>query len=155
VVEVGQPAPDFTLEDQNGREVTLSKLKGRPVVLYFYPQDDTPTCTTEACTFRDDHARYQKAGAKVIGISPDDSKSHKKFVDKFQLPFTLVADTDQEVCERYGVWQEKTLFGRTYMGVVRSTFIIDRDGIVRHVFSKVRVKGHSDAVLEAIKELKK
>jgi peroxiredoxin Q/BCP len=155
VVEVGQPAPDFTLQDQDGREVTLSELKGHPVVVYFYPKDNTPGCTTEACTFRDDHAQYQKAGATLIGVSPDSTKSHKSFVEKFQLPFTLVADTEKKVCESYGVWQEKNMYGKKSMGVVRSTFVIDGSGIVRHVFPKVKVDGHSGAVLEALRALKK
>ena len=154
MTEVGQPAPDFNLADQNGEEVSLSKLRGTPVVLYFYPKDDTPGCTTEACAFRDARADYEHAGAKVIGVSPDDVRSHRKFADKFQLPFTLVADTEKAVCQSYGVWQEKSMYGKTSMGVVRTTFIIDGEGVVRHVFPKVKVDGHSDAVLGAIKSLK-
>jgi peroxiredoxin Q/BCP len=153
VVEVGQPAPDFTLPDQDGQEVTLSKLRGRPVVLYFYPKDDTPGCTTEACSFRDARAAYEKAGAKVIGVSPDGVKSHRKFADKYQLPFTLVADPEKAVCQSYGVWQEKTMYGKKTMGVVRSTFVIDAEGIVRRVFPRVKVDGHSDAVLAALQSL--
>src|SRR5262245_43355341 len=139
MVEIGQPAPDFTLPDQHGREVTLSKLRGKPVVLYFYPKDDTPGCTKEACAFRDARARSKKAGAQVIGVSPDDSASHKKFADKYELPFTLVADTNRQVCQSYGVWKEKNLYGRKFMGVERSTFLIDRDGVVRKIFAKVKV----------------
>jgi peroxiredoxin Q/BCP len=154
VVEVGQPAPDFTLPDQNGREVTLSAYRGSPVVLYFYPRDNTPGCTTEACAFRDARLDYEKAGATVIGVSPDGVASHQKFADKFQLPFSLAADTDKAVCQSYGVWQEKKLYGKTSLGVVRSTFVIDGEGIVRHVFRKVKVAGHSDAVLTAIRALK-
>ena len=153
MLEIGQPAPDFTLPDQNGDPVTLSKLRGTPIVLYFYPRDNTPGCTTEACAFRDARADYEKAGAKVIGVSPDDVKSHKKFADKFALPFTLVADVEKQVCESYGVWKEKTLYGKTSMGVVRSTFLIDGAGIVRAIFPKVKVDGHSDAVLAAIRAL--
>jgi thioredoxin-dependent peroxiredoxin len=154
MIEAGQAAPDFTLKDQDGHEVTLSRLTGQAVVLYFYPRDDTPGCTKEACAFRDARAEYAKAGAKVIGVSPDTLASHKKFAEKFQLPFTLVADPEKSVCQSYGVWQEKTLYGKTSMGVVRTTFLIDGDGIVRHVFPKVKVDGHSEAVLEAIRGLK-
>jgi peroxiredoxin Q/BCP len=153
MIEVGQPAPDFTLPDQTGAEVTLSKLRGKPVVLYFYPRDNTPGCTKEACAFRDARKDYEKAGAWVLGVSPDSSKSHQKFVEKFELPFTLLADTEKTVCEKYGVWQEKTLYGKKSMGVVRSTFLIDGKGIVRHVFPKVKVEGHSDEVLAALKAL--
>jgi peroxiredoxin Q/BCP len=153
VVEVGQPAPDFTLPDQNEDEVTLSKLRGTPVVLYFYPKDDTPGCTKEACAFRDARSDYEKAGARVIGVSPDGVKSHRKFADKFQLPFTLVADTEKAVCQSYGVWQEKSMYGKKSMGVVRSTFLIDAQGIVRQVFPRVKVDGHADAVLDAIRAL--
>lgn len=154
MVEVGQPAPDFTLPDQHGQEVSLANLKGSPVVLYFYPRDDTPGCTREACAFRDARTAYEKAGAKVVGVSPDGVKSHRKFADKYELPFTLVADTEKAVCQAYGVWQEKSMYGKTSMGVVRSTFVIDGDGVVRHVFPKVKVAGHSDAVLEAVRSLK-
>jgi thioredoxin-dependent peroxiredoxin len=153
MVEIGQPAPDFTLADQDGHEVTLSAQKGKPVVLYFYPRDDTPGCTREACNFRDARAEYEKAGARVIGVSPDNPASHKKFAAKYELPFTLVADTERTVCQAYGVWKEKNLYGKKSMGVERTTFLIDRDGIVRKVFPKVRVDGHSDAVLEAIRSM--
>ncbi len=153
MVETGQPAPDFTLPDQNGVMVTLSSLKGKPVVLYFYPRDDTPGCTREACAFRDARADYEKAGARVLGVSPDTSASHEKFARKFELPFTLLADTEKKVCESYGVWQEKTLYGKKSMGVVRSTFVIDRDGVVRKVFPRVKVDGHADAVLKALAAL--
>lgn len=153
MIEAGQPAPDFTLPDQRGKPVTLSKLKGKPVVLYFYPKDDTPGCTKEACAFRDARKDYEKAGAKVLGVSPDDVASHDKFARKFELPFTLLADADKTVCESYGVWQEKNLYGRKFMGVVRTTFVIDREGIVRKVFPRVRVGGHSDKVLEVLKSL--
>jgi peroxiredoxin Q/BCP len=153
VVEAGQPAPDFTLPDQNGREVSLSQFRGAPVVLYFYPKDDTPGCTREACAFRDARRDYEKAGAKVLGVSPDGVKSHQKFAEKYQLPFTLLADTEKMVCESYGVWQEKTMYGRKSFGVVRSTFVIDGQGVVRHVFPRVKVDGHSYAVLGALKAL--
>jgi len=153
MIEVGKPAPDFTLPDQNGQDVTLSKFRGKPVVLYFYPKDDTPGCTKEACAFRDARADYEKLGAKVIGVSPDPVKAHLKFVEKYELPFTLVADTEKSVCQSYGVWQEKSMYGKTSMGVVRTTFLIDGKGVVRQVFPKVKVDGHSDAVLEALKAL--
>jgi peroxiredoxin Q/BCP len=151
MVEVGQPAPDFTLPDQHGKNVTLSKLKGSPVVLYFYPKDDTPACTKEACAFRDAFTDYEKAGAAILGISPDDTSSHAKFAKKHDLPFTLLADSGNRICAAYGVWKEKNLYGRKFMGVERTTFLIDRQGVVRRVFPRVKVDGHSAAVLEAIK----
>lgn len=153
MIEAGQPAPDFTLTDQDGNPVTLSKLKGTPVVLYFYPKDDTPGCTKEACAFRDARMDYEKAGARVLGLSPDTVTSHDKFRRKYELPFTLLADPEKTVCEQYGVWQEKNMYGKKSMGVVRSTFVIDRQGIVRKVFPRVKVDGHSDAVLNAINSL--
>jgi peroxiredoxin Q/BCP len=149
VVE-GQIAPDFTLADQHGKKVTLSKLKGSPVVIYFYPKDDTPGCTKEACDFRDSFASYKQAGATILGISPDSAESHAKFSKKFDLPFTLLADDDKKVCEAYGVWKEKSMYGKKYMGVERTTFVIDAKGIVRRVFPKVKVDGHSSTVLDAI-----
>jgi len=151
MLEPGQPAPDFTLADQDGKEVTLSSLKGSPVVLYFYPKDDTSGCTKEACAFRDDFAAYEKAGAKILGVSPDPVKSHAKFVAKYELPFTLLADVEKTVSQAYGVWKEKSMYGRTYMGIERTTFVIDAGGIVSRIFPRVKVPGHSDAVLEAVK----
>jgi len=153
MVEIDQPAPDFTLQDQHGNSVHLAKLQGKPVVLYFYPKDDTPGCTKEACAFRDARTDYEKAGAHVVGVSPDSVASHKKFVDKYDLPFTLVADPDRQVCEQYGVWKEKNLYGKKSMGVERTTFIIDGQGIVRKIFRRVKVDGHSEAVLEVIQSL--
>ena len=147
MVDEGQPAPDFTLADQNGKNVTLSKLKASPIVLYFYPKDDTPGCTKEACNFRDAFADYKKAGAVILGVSPDDPESHAKFAKKFELPFTLLADPDHQVCESYGVWKEKNMYGKKYMGVERTTFVIDAKGIVRKVFPKVKVDGHSEAAV--------
>lgn len=147
MIDAGQPAPDFTLQDQDGNPVTLSKLRGTPVVLYFYPKDDTPGCTKEACAFRDARADYETAGARVLGVSPDTVASHDKFRRKYELPFTLLADPEKTVCEQYGVWQEKNMYGKKSMGVVRTTFVIDRQGIVRKVFPRVKVDGHSDAVL--------
>ena len=147
----GQPAPDFTLPDQSGKDLTLSSLKGTPVVLYFYPKDDTSGCTTQACSFRDAEAAYQAAGARVIGVSPDDVKSHGKFATKHSLPFTLLADVGAKVGQLYGVWKEKSMYGKTYMGIERTTFLIDKDGIIRAIMPKVKVPGHSDAVLEALR----
>jgi peroxiredoxin Q/BCP len=151
MVEAGKPAPDFTLLDQHGKKVTLSRLKGSPIVLYFYPKDDTPGCTKEACAFRDAFADYEKAGAKILGVSPDAPESHTKFIKKFDLPFTLLADTEHKVCDSYGVWKEKNMYGRKSMGVERTTFVIDARGVVQRIFPRVRVDGHSDAVLEAVK----
>ena len=128
MVEAGKPAPDFTLSDQHGKKVTLSKLKGSPVVLYFYPKDDTPGCTKEACGFRDDYTGYEKAGAIILGVSPDGTESHAKFAKKFKLPFRLLADPGNKTCEAYGVWKEKSMYGKKYMGVERTTFVIDRRG---------------------------
>jgi peroxiredoxin Q/BCP len=151
MIAAGKPAPDFTLADQNGKKVTLSKLKGSPVVLYFYPKDDTPGCTKEACGFRDSFALYEKAGATIAGVSPDSALSHAKFAKKFELPFLLLADPEHTVCEAYGVWKEKSMYGKKYMGVERTTFVIDAEGIVRNIFPKVKVDGHSAEVLEAVK----
>jgi peroxiredoxin Q/BCP len=153
VVEAGQPAPDFTLSDQHGQPVTLSQFRGKPVVLYFYPKDDTPGCTKEACAFRDARATYEDAGAKVIGVSPDDPASHLKFAEKYQLPFTLVADPEKRACQDYGVWKEKNMYGKKSMGVERTTFVIDGAGIIRTVFPRVKVDGHSEQILETLKSL--
>ncbi len=151
MLEAGQPAPDFTLLDQNEKSVTLSQLKGKPVVVYFYPKDDTPGCTKEACGFRDLFAEYRKAGATILGISPDDTASHAKFAKKFELPFSLLADVGAKVCGAYGVWKEKNMYGKKSMGVERTTVVIDAKGLVKKVFAKVKVDGHVDRVLEAIK----
>ncbi len=150
MIAEGQPAPAFSLSDQDGQEHTLAALKGKPIVLYFYPKDDTPGCTTEACAFRDARAEYVKAGAVVLGVSPDDVKSHKKFADKFSLDFPLLADVGNSVCEAYGVWKEKSMYGKTYMGVERTTFVIDANGVIKKIFPKVKVDGHSDAVLSEL-----
>src|ERR1700677_3306428 len=143
MVEIGKRAPDFSLLDQNGTKVTLSKLKGSPVVLYFYPKDDTPGCTKEACDFRDAFADYKKAGAVILGVSPDNGASHAKFAKKFDLPFPLLADHEKKVCEAYGVWKEKSMYGKKYMGVERTTLVIDKKGVVSKIFAKVKVDGHS------------
>ena len=150
MVAEGKPAPDFELPADSGETVKLSALKGQPVVLYFYPKDDTPGCTTQACGIRDAYGEFERAGAVVLGVSPDDERSHGKFRDKYELPFTLLADTDHEVAERYGVWGEKTYMGRTYMGINRSTFVIDGDGIVTKVFPQVKPATHADDVLAAL-----
>ncbi|MDB5350972.1 MAG: bcp 1 [Planctomycetota bacterium] len=150
----GQLAPDFTLHDQDGQPVTLSALRGSPVVLYFYPRDATPGCTTEACDFRDANAVLARAGAKVLGVSPDTVASHRKFADKQALDFTLLADPDKAAIQAYGVWKEKTLYGKTSMGVERTTFVIDGQGVIRKIFPKVRVAGHVGNVLEVVNGLK-
>ncbi len=147
------PAPDFTAETDAGDPLTLSALRGRPVVLYFYPADDTPGCTTEACEFRDLFPRFDTAGAVVLGVSPDSAASHAKFKAKYALPFTLVADPDHRIAEAYGVWREKQMFGRRYMGVERTTFVVDRDGRVARVFERVKPAGHAEAVAAALAEL--
>ncbi len=152
MISEGQPAPDFTLNDQDGNAVTLSGFAGKPVVLYFYPKDDTPGCTTEACNFRDARSDYETAGAVVLGVSPDTSASHRKFADKFTLPFTLLADTEKAVVQLYGVWKEKNMYGKKSMGVERTTVVIDGKGVVRKIFPKVKVDGHVEKVLEAVKE---
>jgi peroxiredoxin Q/BCP len=150
MVTEGQPAPDFTLRSETGTTVTLSSLRDRSVVLYFYPKDDTPGCTTQACGIRDAWGDFERAGAVVLGVSPDDEESHEKFKQKFDLPFTLLADTDHEVADAYGVWGEKTYAGKTYMGVLRSTFVIDGDGNVARIFRDVKPAEHADQVLEAL-----
>jgi peroxiredoxin Q/BCP len=150
VIQEGRDAPDFTLQADGGGEVTLSDYRGRKVVLYFYPKDDTPGCTTEACNFRDDYSEISAAGAIVLGVSPDCVKSHGRFKLKFDLPFVLLSDPDHEVAEQYGAWGEKKMFGRTYMGIIRSTFVINEEGQVIKAFPKVRVKNHSQEVLAAL-----
>ncbi len=153
MIEPGQDAPDFTLPDQHGNPVTLSELRGKTVVLYFYPKADTPGCTTQACGIRDHRADYERAGAVVLGVSPDPVKAVAKFDDKHGLGFTLLADADHAVCEAYGVWGEKSMYGRTYMGATRSTFIIGPDGKVAHVIPKATPKTHDDEVLAVLAEL--
>lgn len=152
-VEPGSKAPDFTLPADDGSKVKLSALRGKPVVLYFYPKDDTPGCTKEACAFRDQKKPLAKLGAEVLGVSADDVASHVKFRDKFELNFPLLADTDHKVAEKYGAWREKNLYGKISMGIQRSTFLIDREGRIARVWKKVNVDGHDEAVIEAIKEL--
>jgi len=153
LIEQGNPAPDFELPDQDSNPVRLSDFRGRPVVLYFYPKADTPGCTTQACGVRDHMPAYEESGAVVLGVSPDPVKAVKKFHDKQNLNFTLLADADHAVCETYGVWAEKSMYGRTYWGALRATFIIDPDGTIVHVIPKVSPKTHDDEVLEALGEL--
>jgi peroxiredoxin Q/BCP len=150
MIQEGKPAPDFTLASDTGGEVTLSELRGSHVVLYFYPRDDTPGCTAQACGIRDAWGEFADAGAVVVGVSPDDEASHAKFKQKYDLPFTLLADTDHEVADAYGVWGEKSYAGKTYMGVHRSTFVIDADGTVARIFPDVKPAEHADQVLEAL-----
>jgi peroxiredoxin Q/BCP len=149
----GDKAPAFTLAADDGSKVKLSDLKGSPVVLYFYPADDTPGCTREACAFRDRAAELKKLGAKVLGVSPDDVASHGKFRDKFQLNFPLLADPDHAVAEKFGAWREKNMYGKKSMGIVRSTFLIGADGVIKKVWRSVKVDGHDEAVLAALREL--
>ena len=154
MIEPGQTAPDFELPDQDGNTVRLSDSRGKRVVLYFYPKADTPGCTTQACGIRDHRVDYDAGGATVIGVSPDPVKAVKKFHDKQSLGFTLLADEDHAVAERYGVWVEKSMYGRTYWGAQRATFLIDEQGVVRHVIPKASPKTHDDEVLAALAELK-
>ena len=149
-VEEGEAAPDFTLSDDNGTKVKLSACRGTPVVLYFYPKDDTPGCTREACAFRDRKAEIAKLGVKIFGISPDSVESHGKFRDKFKLNFPLLADPDHKVAERYGAWREKNMYGKKSMGIQRSTFLIDREGRIAKTWKSVQVDGHDAKVLEAV-----
>jgi peroxiredoxin Q/BCP len=150
VVEEGAPAPDFELQTDEGETVRLSALRGKPVVLYFYPRDDTPGCTTEACEFRDAYDRFRERGVEILGVSPDTEASHQKFKTKYELPFTLVADPEHEAAEAYGVWKEKRQYGRSYHGVERSTFIIDADGNVARAMRGIKPAGHAAQVLETL-----
>jgi len=150
MLQEGTVAPDFTLAADGGGEVSLSGYRGKRVVLYFYPKDDTPGCTTEACNFRDDYSDIVSAGAVVLGVSPDTVKSHDKFKLKLELPFALLSDPDHAVAELYGAWGEKKMYGRTYMGIIRSTFIIDEEGKIIKVFPKVTPKDHSQQVLAVL-----
>ncbi len=149
-LEEGTTAPDFTLPDENGVEHKLSDYRGGHVLLYFYPKDDTPGCTTEACNFRDDYSQYEDAAITILGVSPDTSASHLKFKSKYQLPFTLLADVDHAICELYGVWGPKKSFGKEYEGVHRTTYLIDPEGIIQQVFKKVSPASHSAEVLSLL-----
>jgi thioredoxin-dependent peroxiredoxin len=152
-LEEGDKAPPFTLTADDGSKVKLADLKGSQVVLYFYPADDTPGCTREACAFRDRSAELKKLGAKVFGVSPDDVASHVKFRDKYDLNFPLLADPDHKVAEKFGAWREKNMYGKKSMGIVRSTFVIDSDGVIKKAWKSVKVDGHDAAVIEALKSL--
>lgn len=149
-IATGSTVPDFTLPSSGGDHVSLSDFRGRKVVLFFYPKDMTPTCTQEACDFRDHYSALKEAGAVVLGISPDPLTSHAKFIDKHSLPYTLLADEEHKVSEMFGVWQQKSMFGRQYMGIVRSTFLIDEEGVLVREWRKVKVKGHVQSVLDAV-----
>jgi peroxiredoxin Q/BCP len=150
VVEEGSQAPDFELKSDTGETLKLSQFRGRPVVLYFYPRDDTPGCTKEACAFRDSYDEYLARDAVILGVSRDGEESHRKFKQKYDLPFTLLSDPDHEVAEAYGVWAEKSMYGRKSMGIVRSTFVIAADGTIAKAMRGIKVPGHSDKVLEAL-----
>ena len=149
MLKEGSPAPAFKTTDANGETVSLKDLRGQKVVLYFYPKDDTPGCTKEACSFRDAFSQFKKKGIAVLGVSPDSEAKHQKFVAKYNLPFTLLADTDKAIAEAYGVWGEKKFMGRTYMGVHRTTFLIDEKGKIKKIFEKVKPDDHASEVLEA------
>jgi len=150
-LELGDKAPDFAIPDQDGTTVTLKKFKGKQVVLYFYPKDDTPGCTKESCDFRDAMAAIKKTGAAILGVSFDGQTSHQKFIKKFSLPFPLLSDEQKTVSTAYGVYKEKSMYGKKYWGIERSTFIIDKDGTLKRMFRKVKVDGHVDEVLAALK----
>ena len=148
--EEGKKAPAFKLKDQNGKTISLSDFAGKNVVLYFYPKDNTSGCTAEACNFRDEFPSFKNIDAVILGVSPDSVESHKKFAEKYNLPFTLLSDENKEVLEKYGVWKEKSMYGRKYMGVERTTYVIDKSGKIKKIFSKVKVPDHNKEVLEAL-----
>ena len=152
MLETGKKAPDFTLPDQDDKKISLKDFIGKKVVLYFYPKDNTSGCTKEACNFRDDFPKFKKSDAVIIGISPDSSASHKKFIEKYNLPFTLLSNEDKKVLEKYEVWKEKSMYGRKYMGVERTTYIIDEKGKIKKIFNKVKVDGHNQEVMEELKD---
>lgn len=149
-LQAGQKAPSFTGVDQNGNKVSLADFKGQKLALYFYPEDDTPTCTIQACNLRDNYSLLKKNGFKVIGVSPDDMTKHQKFMEKFSLPFTLLADPQHKIIDKYGVWGEKNLYGRKYMGLHRTTFVIDENGIIKKIFLKPRNKTHAEEIVKTI-----
>jgi peroxiredoxin Q/BCP len=147
-LEIGNQAPAFSVLNQNSETIALDQFKGKKVVLYFYPKDDTPGCTAEACDLRDNHQRFLDAGYVILGVSPDEPKKHQKFITKFELPFDLLADTEQTVANAYGVWVEKSMYGRKYMGMARTTFIIDENGIITDIIEKVDTKAHTKQILK-------
>jgi peroxiredoxin Q/BCP len=150
MLEVGKKAPSFKLKNQDGKVISLSDLKGKKVVLYFYPKDDTPGCTKEANSFRDEFPKFGSLNALILGVSPDSAESHKKFIAKYKLPFDLLSDENKEVLEKYEVWKEKNNYGKIYMGVERTTYIIDENGLITKIFNHVKVEGHSAAIQEAL-----
>jgi thioredoxin-dependent peroxiredoxin len=152
LLKEGDKAPAFTGRDQDGNKIALSDYKGKKLVLFFYPEDDTPTCTIEACNLRDNYPLLRKNGFEVVGVSPDDEKKHKKFEAKFKLPFTLIADTTHKILEKYGVWDQKKLFGHEYMGVLRTTFVIDENGIIQKIFLRPKNKAHAEEIIAAMKK---
>lgn len=151
MVEEGKKAPDFKLKNQDGKTISLNEFKGKNIVLYFYPKDDTSGCTKEACNFRDEFPLFNDIDAVILGVSPDSVQSHKKFAEKYKLPFNLLSDEARGVLEKYGVWKEKSMYGRKYMGVERTTVIIDKNGKIKKIFPKVKVEGHNQEILEALK----
>lgn len=151
MIEVGKKAPDFTLTDQNDKKISLKDFKGKKIILYFYPKDNTSGCTKEACNFRDEFPKFNGVDSVILGVSPDSVSSHKKFADKYNLPFSLLADEDKKVLQLYDVWKEKSMYGRKYMGVERTTLIIDENGKIKKIFNKVKVDEHHKELLEALK----
>lgn len=147
-LNIGDKAPDFTGKDQQGNTIKLSDYAGKKVILYFYPKDDTSGCTAQACNLRDNYSQLQQQGYEVIGVSIDSEASHQKFIGKYELPFTLVADTEKEIVEKYGVWQEKSMYGRKYMGTMRYTFVIDENGVIQDIITKVKTKEHAGQILK-------
>jgi thioredoxin-dependent peroxiredoxin len=155
ILKVGDKAPIFTGKDQHGNKISLADFKGKVVILYFYPQDDTPTCTLQACNLRDNYSLFRNKGFVILGVSPDDEKSHQKFEQKFDLPFTLIADPAHRIIDRYGVWGEKQLYGREYMGLHRTTFLIDEKGIIRKIFLRPKNKAHAEEIIKSWEEMGK
>jgi len=151
MISEGKKAPDFKLQNQDGKTISLNEYKGKKVILYFYPKDDTPGCTKEACNFRDEFPKFGNIDAVILGVSPDSVASHKKFTEKYRLPFNLLSDEKKEVLENYGVWKQKNMLGKKYMGVERTTVVIDEEGKIKKIFPKVKVDGHNAEVLEALK----
>lgn len=152
-LEIGMKAPEFSLPDEEGNIHSLAKYRGKLVLLYFYPKDDTSGCTTEACNFRDDYSAYESEDVVILGVSADDEKSHLKFKTKYDLPFPLLADTEKEAIQKYGVWAKKKMYGKEYMGILRTTFLIDREGIIARIFENVKPASHSAEVLAAIRDM--